>query len=121
MKKLLGILGFVLTTVITTKAQTAVYMCTETGAYGYAVGTPDVLTRAYNYCINYGGKYPSLVFSTFSKGYGAIAQGTDQNGRNVIGVSAGYSNLEDAETRAQNECIRRGGYNVFIKDSWDDR
>jgi hypothetical protein len=121
MKRLFCILTFTLIIVITTKAQTAVYMCTETGAYGYAYGTSNALTQAYNNCINYGGKHPSLVLSSSSKGYGAIAQGTDEYGRNVVGASAGYSNLADAVARAKDECAQEGGYNIFLKDYWYDR
>ena len=102
------------------KAQTCVYMCQTTGAYGYAYGSSDVCTVAYNYCVNYGGVSPVSIFSTYSTGYGAIAVGTSAYGTRVIGVSAGYSNPEDARLRAINECVSRGGQYVYIQDSWYD-
>lgn len=102
------------------KAQTAVYLCTETGAFGYCYGNNDVATCAYNSCISYGGTYPSSFFSHYAKGYGAIAVGTSSNGARVVGASAGYSNPTDAKNRAIRECTGRGGYNVYVLDSWND-
>ena len=57
-----------------TFSQSAVYFCTETGAYGYAHGYSysDVFTKAYDACINYGGTAPVLITSTENKGYGRL-------------------------------------------------
>jgi len=103
-------------------SQSAVYFCTETGAFGYAYGYSyaDALTRAYNTCINYGGTNPQLVVSTENTGYGAIALGTNNNGNRVIGAGVGYSNLEKAKTSAINACKNSGGHDVYIFETWYD-
>lgn len=102
------------------KAQTAVYLCTETGAIGYCYGNSNVADCAYDSCISYGGTYPSAFFSYYSKGYGAVAVGTDSEGIRVVGASAGYSNPTDAKNRAIRECAARGGYDIYLLDSWND-
>lgn len=102
------------------KAQTAVYLCTATGAFGYCHGYQNPNNCAYNMCVQYGGQTPISLLSTDSKGYGAIAVGTNSYGRRVVGASAGYSNSESAKQRAIRECIANGGENVTLYDSWRD-
>ncbi|MCX6156478.1 MAG: hypothetical protein ACOYN6_08890 [Ignavibacteria bacterium] len=105
-----------------TFSQSAVYFCTETGAYGYAHGYSysDVFTKAYDACINYGGTAPVLITSTENKGYGAIALGTDANGNRVIGVALGYSTLSAAKSEALSQCENYGGYGAYISDTFND-
>ncbi len=106
-----------------TYSQSAVYFCTETGAYGYAYGYSysDVFTKAYDACINYGGTAPVLITSTENRGYGAIALGKDSNGNRVIGVALGYSTLSGAKAEALRQCENYGGYGAYISDNWNDR
>jgi hypothetical protein len=104
-------------------SQSAVYFCTETGAYGFAYGystESDAKTEAYNTCINYGGTSPTLIASTSYKGYGAIAIGKNSDGYRVIGVAIGYSSLSSAKTEAVRQCEEYGGYGVEIKNTWND-
>ena len=103
-------------------SQSAVYFCTETGAYGYAYGYSydEVFDRAYNTCVKYGGTNPQLIASTEYKGFGAIALGKDYNGNRVIGVAMGYTYLRDAKNEAIRQCEEYGGYNVYINDTWED-
>ncbi|MEI7483537.1 MAG: hypothetical protein WCK13_02405 [Ignavibacteriota bacterium] len=105
-----------------TFSQSAVYFCTETGAYGYAHGYSysDVFTKAYDACINYGGTAPVLITSSENKGYGAIALGTDANGNRVIGVALGYSTLSAAKSEALSQCENYGGYGAYISDTFND-
>ena len=124
MKKVIFMLSFVLMSmagVNQLKAQTSVFYCSETGAYGYCYGKSNVKTCAYNQCVNHGGTSPSQIFHTGSKGYGAIYIGTNSNGERVIGASGGYSNLEDAKKRAKRECINYGGQNVYLDAWWKDK
>ena len=102
-------------------AQTSVYFCSTNGAYGFCYGNNNVSNCAYNNCINYGGKTPYSILSVNSKGYGAIAVGNNSQGAQVVGAAAGYANLKDAKNRAKQECINRGGQNVYISDTFNDR
>ncbi|HPS65313.1 MAG TPA: DUF4189 domain-containing protein [Ignavibacteria bacterium] len=103
-------------------SQSAVYFCTETGAFGYAYGYSyaDALTHAYNTCIDYGGTNPQLVVSTEETGYGAIALGTNSTGNRVIGAALGFGNLEKAKTAAINSCKKSGGRDVYIYETFYD-
>ncbi len=98
--------------------QSCVYYCKETGAAGWAAGYSNSCELARNTCINYGGKYPEMILSSNSAGYGAIYFGTTSDGLDVIGASAGYATLEEAKEAAKSECISGGGHNVFYKDHW---
>ena len=102
------------------KAQTSVYVCSKTGAYGYCYGNNNVSNCAYNKCIENGGKSPSSVYATNSKGYGAIAVGTSSDGAQIVGAAAGYSNSEGAKNRAIQECSNRGGKNISITETFLD-
>lgn len=101
-------------------AQTSVYVCAETGAYGYCSGSNDVSSCAYNKCIDYGGKSPYSILSVYSKGYGAIAVGKSSDGAQVVGAAAGYKTSEEAKIRAKQKCINRGGQNVYVDDTFLD-
>ncbi len=104
-------------------SQSAVYFCTETGAYGYAYNYSseyDAKNEAYNQCVNYGGTNPVLIASTENKGYGAIAIGKNSDGNRVIGVALGYSSLSKAKNEAVRQCEDYGGYNVSVKHTWND-
>jgi hypothetical protein len=105
-----------------TYSQSAVYFCTETGAYGYAYAYSytDVFSKAYDACVKYGGTNPVLITSTENKGYGAIALGTDANDKRVIGVALGYSTLSGAKAEALRQCENYGGSGAYISDSWND-
>lgn len=104
-------------------SQSAVYFCTETGAYGYAYGYSysDVFTQAYDACVKYGGTNPVLITSTEYTGYGAIALGTDDNGYRVIGAAVGFSSLSDAKNEALKQCRNYGGNGAYISDTWNDK
>lgn len=104
----------------TLKAQTAVYVCSSTGAYGFCYGNSSVSSCARNKCVEYGGKSPYLILSVSAKGYGAIAVGESSNGTRIVGASAGYSSLESAKNRALQECKNRGGQNPSISETFKD-
>jgi hypothetical protein len=124
-KTIAGIFIAVLFFMISPKvfSQSAVYFCTETGAYGFSYGfsSSETLSKAYNACLSYGGTKPVLVSSTENKGYGAIALGNDANGNRIIGVALGYSNSSDAKTEAIRQCQNYGGTGVYISDTWNDK
>ena len=97
------------------QAQTAVYFCSETGAYGYCTGSSNVQNCAYQKCLDYGGRYPQLVGSiVYKKGYGAIAIGTNYSGKKVIGAAAGFDTQDEADRVATNYCWQYGGQNTYI-------
>ena len=121
MKKLFLTFGFLFICFISANAQSCVYFCSTTGASGWAHGYNNSCDVAYKNCINYGGQNPQLIISTNSKGFGAIYLGKNRNGVTVIGASAGYPNLKAAQNAAKSQCIKRGGRNVYLKDSWNDR
>jgi len=103
-------------------SQSAVYFCTETGAYGYAYAYSynDVFSKAYDACVKYGGTNPVLITSTEYKGYGAIALGTDANGNRIIGAAVGFTTLGEAKSEALRQCENYGGNGAYISDSWND-
>lgn len=105
-----------------TKAQSSVWFCKQTGAFGYAYGYDynTAYDKGYEACIEFGGADPELILSTEVKGYGAIAIGEDEDGDRVIGASAGYKTLEEAEKQAEEECKKSGGLDIYIYDSWYD-
>lgn len=124
MKKILFSLFFICLLLVSKGySQSAVYFCTETGAYGFAYGYSTesaAKTEAYNTCLSYGGTNPVLIASTYEKGYGAIALGTDDNGNRVIGVAMGYSSLSGAKQEAIRQCKAYGGYDVKVENTWSD-
>lgn len=102
------------------KAQTAVYVCSQNGAWGMCYSGDDLKTCAYNKCIEKGGQSPYLILDIRTKGYGAVAVGHDANGRQIVGAAAGYSSKQDAHNRAIAECQRLGGQGVSIYTAWLD-
>lgn len=102
------------------KAQTAVYVCSSTGAYGFCYGNSSVSSCARTKCVEYGGKSPYLILSVSTKGYGAIAVGESSNGARIVGAAAGYSTLDGAKNRALQECKNRGGRNPSISETFND-
>ena len=104
------------------KAQSAVYFFFFSGAYGFAFGLTgdEVLKKAKDACINFGGVEPRLIAFTGNSGYGAIALGKDEDGERVIGVAIGFSNLETAKSKAINACKEFGGLNPQIEDTFYD-
>lgn len=123
-KLLLTVFVAVILTAIAPKlfSQSAVYFCTESGAYGYAYGYSYsvIFDKAYDACINYGGIKPVLITSTEYKGYGAIALGKNSNGNRVIGAAVGFSSLAEAKREAIRQCENYGGYDAYISDTWND-
>lgn len=119
MFKLLAVV-FVLMFAMNAGAQTSVYFCSSTGAIGYCYGSREAANCAYNKCVSYGGTSPYQVFSTYSKGYGAVAVGYNAYGRRVVGASGGFSYATDARQAAINACISYGGTNPSVYDSWND-
>lgn len=103
------------------KAQTTVYVCTTTGAYGFCYGGSNTSGCAYSECIKRGGQTPSVILSYPGKGHGAIAVGKSSDGRQIVGASAGYSDYSGAIARAKEECRRRGGENPRITYTFYDR
>jgi hypothetical protein len=125
MKKFVFSFAFIFLLLVVSKgySQSAVYFCTETGAYGFAYGystESEAKTEAYNTCVSYGGTNPVLITSTYQKGYGAIALGNDANGNRVIGVAVGFSTLSGAKNEALKQCRDYGGYDVKIENTWND-
>ena len=116
---------FILFSVTASKvfSQSAVYFCSETGAYGFAYGTAynEALNKAYNNCLSYGGTKPVLVASTEKKGFGAVALGNDANGNRVIGVAVGFSGMDEAKNEAIKQCRISGGSGIYVSDTWNDR
>jgi hypothetical protein len=98
--------------------QSCVYFCRETGAVGYAYGGTNTCQAAYNFCRQYGGKFPQQVFSHYGSGYGSVALGTNASGGRVIGTAAGYPSQAEANQRARQECAARGGANASVHDEW---
>jgi hypothetical protein len=104
-------------------AQSAVYFCPETGAWGYAYGYASeskAKSAAYDKCVEYGGTDPRCIVSTKSKGYGAIAIGYNDDGDPVIGAACGYDTQSEAEDAAWQACSDEGGDDIEIKKTWDD-
>lgn len=104
-------------------AQSAVYFCKSTGAFGYAYGQTTVAeaeNKAYNACKEYGGTNIIKVASTEKTGWGVIAVGYDDNGNRSIGVALGYDDMDEAKDAAKKFCADNGGQNITYFDFWDD-
>lgn len=109
---------------VNTKAQSAVYFCSETGIYGFCYGgSSEMATRecAYKNCIKSGGTKPQYLASTVEKGYGAICIGTDYLDQTVIGCAMGYPTQDEADQAARDFCAREGGTKLRIKEQWHDQ
>lgn len=101
-------------------AQTSVYVCSTTGAYGYCYGSNEVANCAKTRCENYGGKTCYSIMTVEPKGYGAIALGRNAKGDQVVGASAGYDSPQAAAERALKECALRGSNNCSIESRFLD-
>lgn len=104
----------------TTKAQSAIYLCTTTGTYGYCYGNNYVSTCAYENCIKNGGKHPTQITYSSRKGYGAIATGRDFNGVPIVGAAAGCKTEEEAIKNAKHACISTGAQSASIAETFYD-
>ncbi len=104
-------------------AQSAVYFCKSTGAFGYAYGQNSIEeaeNKAYNACKEYGGTNIIKVASTSKTGWGVIAVGYDDSGNRSIGVALGYDDMEEAKSAAKKYCSDNGGKDITYYDFWDD-
>ncbi|MEW6507232.1 MAG: hypothetical protein AB1432_05745 [Bacteroidota bacterium] len=104
-------------------AQSSVYFCKSTGAFGYAYGQSSVAeaeNKAYNACKEYGGTNIIKIASTDRTGWGVIAVGYDSNGYRSIGVALGYFDMEEAKAAAKKYCADNGGKDITYYDFWDD-
>ncbi len=106
------------------KAQSAVYFCSETGQYGFCYGAASEMAArecAYTNCVKMGGSQPIVQDFGSKKGYGAICIGTDYLDTKVIGVAMGYSTQDEADEAARQQCEDAGGYKLRIKEQWNDQ
>ncbi len=102
-------------------SQTTVYVCSTNGSYGFCYGNQNTGICAYNECIKRGGKTPYVILNYPGKGYGAIAIGKSDNGKQVVGASAGYPDYKSAINRAKEECKLKGGINPNITHTFFDK
>lgn len=123
MKNLLVVVALFVLVSVAAFGQSAVYMCTETGAIGYAYDfdASEVKQEAYNKCLEYGGTTPQLVVFTEQDGWGAIAVGEDDDGYRIIGSAVGWKTLAEAKKNAIKQCKEYGGNNPEIVASWNDQ
>ena len=107
-----------------TKAQSAVYFCSETGNYGFCYGAASEMAArecAYTNCIKMGGTQPEVKEFTTQKGYGAICVGADYLDQKVIGVAVGYPTQAEADEAARQQCEDNGGYKIKVREQWYDQ
>lgn len=108
-----------------TKAQSAVYFCSQTNQWGYSFGGGNIRNSeadAFKRCQNAGGRSPQKIISTNGKGYGAIVTGNASNGGPKFGTSAGARTQEDATIAAVRSCMQQGAMkNIEIKATWFDK
>lgn len=116
---------FFIGTTVKTKAQSAVYFCSQTNQWGYSFGGGNIRNSeadAYRRCQNSGGRNPQKVISTNGKGYGTIVTGNASNGGPKFGTSAGARTQEDATMAAIRSCLQQGAMkNIEIKATWLDK
>ncbi|MCX6205827.1 MAG: DUF4189 domain-containing protein [Bacteroidetes bacterium] len=124
-KFLLLIAVFLIISVIRTKAQSAVYFCSQTNQWGYSFGGGNIRNSeadAFKRCQNSGGRSPQKIISTNGKGYGAIVTGNASNGGPKFGTSAGARTQEDATMAAVRSCMQQGAMkNIEVKATWYDK
>lgn len=102
-------------------SQSAVYFCTQTGAYSYCYAMGDAVACAEAKCYEFGGTTPYLVAFTNTPGYGVIVEGKNANGKRVIGVAVGYSDYGAAFDKAVLECYYAGSADIPIQVAqWND-
>ena len=102
-------------------SQSAVYFCTQTGAYSYCYAMNDAVSCAEAKCYEYGGTSPILVTFTNAKGNGVIVEGKNADGKRVIGAAVGYSDYGAAFDKAVLECYYAGSVGIPVQVAqWND-
>jgi hypothetical protein len=102
-------------------SQSAVWFCTQSGAYSYCYAMNDAVACAEAKCYEYGGSSPILVAFTNAKGTGVIVEGKNADGKRVIGVALGYSDYGDAFDKAVLECYYAGSVIIPVQVAqWND-
>jgi hypothetical protein len=102
-------------------SQSAVWFCTQSGAYSYCYASSDAVACAEAKCYEYGGSFPILVAFTNAKGTGVIVEGKNADGKRVIGVAVGYSDYGDAFDKAVLECYYAGSVIIPVQVAqWND-
>lgn len=116
---------FLILFTVRTKAQSAVYFCSQTNQWGYSFGGGNIRNSeqdAYKRCLKVGGRSPVKIISTNGKGYGAIVTGNGSNGVPHFGTSAGARTQEDATMAAVRSCMLQGAMkNIEVKATWLDK
>ena len=119
--KTLLILAVIFIGVHSLHSQSAVYFCTQTGAYSYCYAMNDAVACAEAKCYEYGGSSPILVAFTNDKGNGVIVEGKNADGKRVIGVGLGYKDYSAAFERAIQECYNAGSVAMPVQVAqWND-
>lgn len=92
--------------------QLSVYICSETGQFGFATGYDNTNgirdNKAYQYCKDYGGKYPVLKMSHNGPGCYAIVEGRNEKGEKKYGMAAGAKSTDEARNIARQEAMLIG-------------
>ncbi len=102
-------------------SQSAVWFCTQTGAYSYCYAMNDAVACAEAKCYEYGGTSPILVTFTNAKGNGVIVEGKNAAGKRVLGAAVGYSDYGDAFDKAVLECYYAGSVTIPVQVAqWND-
>lgn len=119
--KLIIILAVTVICVKTSHSQSAVYFCTQTGAYSYCYAMNDAVACAEAKCYEYGATSPILVAFTNTKGNGVIVEGKNSDGKRVIGVALGYADYGAAFDKAVLECYYAGSIIIPVQIAqWND-
>ncbi|HBS05653.1 MAG TPA: hypothetical protein DEA96_11855 [Leptospiraceae bacterium] len=111
--KLLGVLFGLAFLPVAAFADTSIYFCEETGAYGASWGQADNHGVAKSQCEKYGGTACEELISC-GTGFAAIATSNNQ----VIGASCGAGNQGAANKAALDACRDSGGTGCAIKHKW---
>ncbi|MBW7856843.1 MAG: DUF4189 domain-containing protein [Leptonema sp. (in: Bacteria)] len=98
-------------------ADSAIYFCEETGAYGASWGaTMDkVSSHALSLCEENGGTKCEELISCEDTGFGAIAVSSNE----VIGSACGYNSQIEANKAAIESCVQSDGENCKVKHTWN--
>ena len=119
--KLIILLALTVICIKATYSQSAVYFCTQTGAYSYCYAMNDAVACAEAKCYGYGATSPILVAFTNTKGNGVIVEGKNADGKRVIGVALGYSDYGAAFDKAVLECYYAGSVGMPVQVAqWND-
>ncbi|MCB1168365.1 MAG: DUF4189 domain-containing protein [Leptospiraceae bacterium] len=111
--RLLGLLFGLAFLPVAAFADSSIYFCENTGAYGAAWGQPDNHAEAQSQCEKYGGTDCQELISC---GYGYAAIATSSN--SVIGASCGASTQTEANNAAVQACRDSGGNGCAVKHKW---